>query len=84
MEAFGGIMIPKPQGLKQKMPQFFSDPIERERVWKFINDYSHQTTLMRSLTIPDLSECKSVVNSCLNAVRAWDEQYFQDLMSEIS
>jgi len=84
MEAFGGIMIPKSQGLGGKMERLFSDVVERERVWKFINQYSHQTTVMRSLTIPDVGECGAVVNSCLNAVRVWDSEYFQDLESEIS
>ena len=72
MEAFGGIMIPKSQGLAGKMDRLFGDAVERERVWKFINQYSHQTTVMRSLTIPDIGECGAVVNACLNAVRVWD------------
>jgi len=84
MEAFGGIMIPKSQGLVGKMDRLFADVIERERVWKFINQYSHQTTVMRSLIIPDIAECEAVVNACLNAVRAWDNEYFRDLESEIS
>jgi hypothetical protein len=84
MEAFGGIMIPRNQGLVGKMDRLFADAIERERVWKFINQYSHQTTVMRSLTIPDVGECVAVVNACLNAVRVWDNEYFRDLESEIS
>ena len=84
MEAFGGIMIPKSQGLRGKLERLFPDVIERERVWKFINHYSHQTNVMRSLTLPDISECRAVVSSCLNAVRSWNGQYFQDLESEIS
>lgn len=84
MEAFGGIMIPKSQGLAGKMDRLFGDAVERERVWKFINQYSHQTTVMRSLTIPDIGECGAVVNACLNAVRVWDNEYFLDLESEIS
>ncbi len=83
MEAFGGIMIPKSQGLKKKMSRLFEDPVERERVWKFINQYSHQTTVMRSLTIPDASECRAVVNACLGAVRSWDADYYRDLESEV-
>jgi wobble nucleotide-excising tRNase len=83
MEAFGGIMIPKSQGLHKKMSRLFNDPVERERVWKFINQYSHQTTVIRSLTIPDASECKAVVNACLNAVRSWDADYYRDLESEV-
>lgn len=83
MEAFGGIMIPLSTGLRGKMERFFPDPVERERVWKFINYYSHNTTITRSLTIPDTSECKAVVHACLKAVSAWDAQYYADLESEV-
>ena len=83
MEAFGGIMIPLSTGLRGKMGRFFPDPVERERVWKFINYYSHNTTITRSLTIPDTSECKAVVHACLKAVSEWDAQYYADLESEV-
>ncbi|WP_413438952.1 AAA family ATPase [Sulfuriferula sp. GW1] len=83
MEAFGGIMIPLSTGLRGKMERLFSDPVERERVWKFINYYSHNTTITRSLTIPDTSECKAVVQACLKAVSEWNAQYYADLESEV-
>jgi wobble nucleotide-excising tRNase len=79
MEAFGGIMIPTNEGLHKKMERLFFNALERERVWKFINQYSHNNTITRSLTIPDMSECKAVVEACLKAVRVWDADYFKDL-----
>lgn len=84
MEAFGGIMIPRWAGLHGKMPKLFPNDIERERVWKFINHYSHNTTITRSLTIPDTSECKAVVQACLKAVQDWDAEYFKDLEAEVA
>lgn len=84
LEAFAGIMIPLYTGLHGKMARLFPDEVERERVWKFVNHYSHNTTVTRSLTIPDTSECRSVVKSCLNAVRRWDAEYFADLETEIA
>jgi wobble nucleotide-excising tRNase len=83
MEAFGGIMIPLSMGLKKKMERLFMDEIERERIWKFINYYSHNTTITRSLTIPDMSECKAVVQACLKAVKNWNGDYFKDLEREV-
>jgi wobble nucleotide-excising tRNase len=83
MEAFGGIMIPLSKGLKGKMERIFPDEVVRERVWKFINHYSHNTTITRSLTIPDTSECKAVVQACLKAVQDWDVDYFRDLETEV-
>ncbi len=84
MEAFGGIMIPSSMGLKQKRERLFPDEVERERVWKFINYYSHNTTITRSLIIPDISECKAVVSACLRAVENWDSVYFKDIVSEVA
>jgi len=83
MEAFGGIMIPLSTGLRGKMERIFPDEVVRERVWKFINHYSHNTTITRSLTIPDTSECKAVVQACLKAVQDWDTDYFKDLEKEV-
>jgi len=83
MEAFGGIMIPLSTGLKGKMVRIFPDEVVRERVWKFINHYSHNTTITRSLTIPDTSECKAIVQACLKAVQDWDTDYFKDLEAEV-
>jgi wobble nucleotide-excising tRNase len=83
MEAFGGIMIPLSTGLKGKMERIFADEVVRERVWKFINHYSHNTTITRSLTIPDTSECRAVVQACIKAVQDWDADYFNDLKSEV-
>ena len=83
IEAFGGIMIPIHGGLPSKMSWLFADPIERERVWKFINNYSHNNSVIRALIVPDVSECKLIVTACLNCVRDWDAEYFQDLEASI-
>jgi hypothetical protein len=83
MEAFGGVMIPTHGGLHSKLDRLFSNPVERERVWKFINNYSHNTSLTRTLIVPELSECKEIVAACLNAVRLWDAEYYKDLESSI-
>ena len=76
-------MIPRRAGLHSKMKKVFPNEIERERVWKFINQYSHNTSVTRSLTIPDMSECKAVVQGCLKAVRDWNVEYFNDLEAEV-
>ena len=84
MEAFGGIMIPTFTGLQGKMSRLFPDQVEKERVWKFINQYSHNNSVTRSLIIPDMSECKGIVRSCLQAVKRWNANYFEELKAEIN
>jgi wobble nucleotide-excising tRNase len=84
LEAFGGIMIPLSIGLQAKLARIFADEVQRERVWKFINEYSHNNTLTRSIAIPDTSECKAVVQGCLRAIRDWDADYYKDLETEVA
>lgn len=84
MEAFGGIMIPRFATLEKKMPRFIPNDVERERVLKFINDYSHNRNMSRSLQIPDMSECKAVVQACLKAVESWNPDYYKDLEAEVT
>lgn len=83
MEAFGGIMIPTFARLRSKLPRIIPDEVQRERVWKFINHYSHNNSLNRSLVLPDVSECKSVVDACLNAVEQWNTEYYRDLVGSV-
>jgi len=83
MEAFSGIMIPRSVGLSKKMPSLFPDEIMRERVWKFINNYSHNNSIHRSLIIPDMSECRTIIADCLDSVKNWDEEYFKCLQEEV-
>ena len=47
----------------------FPIPVTRERVSKFVNSYSHNPTSTRSLVVPDLSECVSIVKACMDAVK---------------
>ena len=84
MEMFGGIMIPLPIGLRKKFERIFSDDIMRERVWNFINVYSHGKGITHSLAIPDISECRTVIQACLNAIQGWDADYYADLEEAIS
>lgn len=84
MEAFGGIMIPSHAGLQKKMEKLFPNAVERERVWKFINHYSHNTSVTRSLTVPDTSECKAVLACCLEAVKQWNKEHYDALVEAIT
>jgi hypothetical protein len=79
MEAFGAVMIPTHEGLEDKLDRLIPDEVARERVLRFMHHHSHGTGVMRAVAIPDLSECVDVTKICLNAVKAWDEQYFDQL-----
>ena len=77
-------MIPLCLGLQGKMARLFPNEVERERVWRFVNYFSHNTTITRSLSIPDLSECRTVVASVIALIKRWNEDYFNDLQEEVA
>ena len=77
-------MIPSHAGLQKKMEKLFPNAVERERVWKFINHYSHNTSVTRSLTVPDTSECKAVLACCLEAVKQWKKEHYDALVEAIT
>lgn len=62
MEAFGGIMIPLSTGLKGKMKRLFSNEVERERVWKFINHYSTTPRLRGRSRFPTPASARPLSN----------------------
>lgn len=84
LEAFLGFKIPKHQGLYKKLDCLISDPIVRERVWKFINQYSHNTSLPRSLNFPDLKECTDIVEIVINAIENMDKQHYDALIESLA
>ena len=83
LEAFLGFKIPRNAGLSSKLGDMFVDGVEREQVWKFINQYSHNTSLPRSLLFPDLSECIQVVRLIIERADEMDPKHFETLRDEI-
>jgi wobble nucleotide-excising tRNase len=79
LEAYVGIMIPLPEGLEKKLDRIIGDPVERERVLRFVHHYSHNTTVTRALIVPEMSECRAVARVCLDAVQNWDPRHYQFL-----
>ena len=84
LEAFLGFKTPICAGLKKKLPRLITDSVEHEKVLKFIDEYSHNKSLPRSLNFPDFSECRDVVAIVLRAVEAKDKEHYDALVDEIN
>lgn len=82
LEAFLGFKVPRHQGLEKKMAHLFPDDVEKERVWKFVNHYSHNTSLLRSLNFPDFGESRSLVGLILERARGFDPEHIRALEEE--
>lgn len=82
IEAFLGFKIPSYAGFKKKLPALIPDPIEKDKVQKFIDQYSHNNSLPRSLAFPALDECKEVVRIVLESVEKKDKEHYDILCKE--
>jgi len=83
LEAFLGFKVPKKMGFPQKLANIVQDEQKKEAIVKFVNHYSHNRTLSRSLWFPDLAECKYVVATILDIVKAEDRRHYDALVEEV-
>jgi wobble nucleotide-excising tRNase len=82
LESFLGFKIPRSAGLNKKLPELIDNEVHRARVWKFINQYSHNSSLPRSLNFPEFDECAEVIKIVVEAVRNKDPEHFDILVEE--
>lgn len=84
IEAFLGFKIPSYSGFKNKLSLLIPDDVEKDKVQKFIDQYSHNNSLPRSLFFPALEECKEVVKIVLESVEAKDKEHYDILCNELA
>lgn len=84
LEAFLGFKIPKAVGLAKKLKELIEDEILADKVLKFIHQYSHHSSLPRSLQFPDLEECTDVVDIVLKSVENKDKEHYDALIEAIA
>lgn len=77
LEAFIGFKYSK--GLKDGLEKIISDESERIKIDKFVNNFSHQRDLSRSLVFTDVNECKRIVDIVLEAVKRKDREHYDVL-----
>lgn len=66
--------------LRNNLSILIENETDREKVYKFINEYSHNSSNPRLLHFPDFSECQSVVNIVLTAVQDKDRNHYDALV----
>jgi wobble nucleotide-excising tRNase len=70
-------------GLSNNLYILIEDETQQEKVYKFINAYSHNSSIPRLLHFPDFSECKDVIKMVLEAVKNKDEEHYNALIDKI-
>ena len=76
LEAFIGFKYSAGLGDLHKLIDNESDRIKVER---FVHEFSHQRDLNRSLRFCDTTECKTIVDIVLNAVKSKDSEHYKTL-----
>lgn len=79
LEAYLGFRIPNESKPLKNLPLLIDDETERNKVYKFVNEYSHNESTTRSLVFPDFCECSEVVKSVLKAVETKDQKHYEAL-----
>ncbi len=79
LEAYLGFRIPNESKPLKNLPILIDDETERNKVYKFVNEYSHNESTTRSLVFHEFSECSEVVKAVLKAVEAKDQKHYEAL-----
>jgi wobble nucleotide-excising tRNase len=82
LEAFLGFRIPEHEGLPTKLKTMITDEVKREKVNRFVQEYSHNQFLPRSLQCTDLSEFIAVVDIVMQNVAQMDKDHFDRMVSQ--
>jgi wobble nucleotide-excising tRNase len=83
LESYLGFKIPKHAGLRSKLPDFMPDDIKKDKVLKFIQQFSHNNSLPRSLMFPDFGECRECISIIMERMKEYDSDHFGYLEAEV-
>ena len=84
LEAYLGFKIPIHAGLHSKLKNFIHDETAKDKVIKFLDQYSHNNALPRSLMFPDFSECKECIAIIIDEMKSFDQDHFDYLLDEVT
>lgn len=83
LESYLGFKIPKRIGLHSKLPYLIEDEIKRDKVLKFVHQFSHNNSLPRSLAFPDFGECKECISIIMDEMQRYDSEHYGFLVEEV-
>ena len=84
LEVYLSFKDQSPHNIDQTIDKLIDDPVNCERVRKYVYYYSHALSTTRTVVISDFSECKSVVDTILKAVEVNDREHYDALKESIT
>jgi len=86
IEIYSGHAIPNTWDLRQKFNRLAEgkvSPVQRDKVYKVINDYSHAGKGTEGLELANKQEAKAAVKILLDVIKANDERHYDFLSTEV-
>ena len=83
LESYLGFKIPKRAGLTKKLSYFIPDEIRKDKVLKFVQQFSHNNSLPRSLAFPDFGECRECISIIMDRIQDYDSDHYGYLVEEV-
>lgn len=79
LEGYLGLRYPDGKSWKDKFDKLVKDETQRNLIYKFVNEFSHNQSNMRSLKFPDMEECKDAINIIIEGLRNNDKDHYDAL-----
>lgn len=79
LEGYLGLKYPDGKPWKEKLCRLVKDEAQRNLVYKFVNEFSHNSSAMRSLKFPDMQECKQAINIIMKGLKENDKDHYDAL-----
>ena len=79
LEGYLGLRYPDGRPWKDKFDKLIKDETKRNLVYKFVNEFSHNQSTMRSLKFPDMEECKCAINIIIEGLKNNDKDHYDAL-----
>jgi wobble nucleotide-excising tRNase len=79
LENYCGIHYPDGKPAFTKYDKIFPNPAHIQKIHKFINLYSHNSSAERAFRFPDSSECKEINDILFESIKFHDNGHFESL-----
>lgn len=79
LEGYLGLRYPDGKPWTEKFERLVKDETQRNLVYKFVNEFSHNQTATRSLRFPEVSECKQSINTVVGGLKTNDKDHYDAL-----
>ena len=79
LEGYLELRYPDRKPWKEKFDKLVIDDVERNLVYKLVNEFSHNQSATRSLKFPEVTECKKVIDIVESGLKNNDKDHYEAL-----